>query len=270
MANLTGTMLSGYGVYDQADRLNALGNDVLSNTQTLADQAVSGTQFKPYTVTSNLGHASVDDSGGIAYGLNPEQLAQQNQLSRGASSLFGQALQPQAGREQDIYKRIRATQMPEENRAGLSMDNRLTGQGRSGIRSAAYGGTPEQLAYNKAIQESQNNASLMAIQQAQAEQRQQAELGGMFQQGSYLPSATLANLFSPSVNTSNIQQNAQIQGQNFASQLGLGGIQSQVNAEMLRSQLMSQLYGDLGQSANNSNFDPLGDAWDWAKGKIGL
>lgn len=270
MANLTGTMLTGYGIYDQANRLNNLGNDVVKNTQTLADQATAGTTFKPYTVTSNLGTTGVDQSGGINYNLTPELQQQYQRLLGQSSNLFGQVTQPMAQREQDVYNRIRATQMPEEQRAQLEMEGRLYNQGRDGISSSMYGGTPEQLAYHKAVQEAQNNASLMALQQARADQAQNANLGGMLQQSAFLPGAQMANLFNPSINTSNLQQTGQIAGQNLSSQLGLGGLEAQVNTEKLRSELMAQLYGTLGSAANNSNFDPLGDGWNWLKGQLGI
>jgi hypothetical protein len=183
--------------------------------------------------------------------------------------MFQNAMQPTAQREQDIYGRIRAAQTPEEQRAQLAMESRLQAQGRSGIQSSAYGGTPEQLAYHKAVQESQNNAMLMAMQQAQAEQMQQGQLGGMFQQASFLPNAQMANLFNPSINTASLQQAGQISGQDNAAQLGLGGLQTQVNAEMIRSEYLANLFKTLAGAANNSGSDPLGSIggglWDWLK-----
>lgn len=269
MANWTGTLLSGYGLWDQANRIGDLGEKVNNQTQQLAQQQIAGTTFKPYSVTSNLGNTGVDANGGINYNLSPELMSQYNMLQSGANGMFSNSMQDTTGREQDIYGRIRAMQMPEEGRAQNSMDARLTGQGRSGIRSAAYGGTPEQLAYHKAVQESQNQASLMAMQQAQAEQLQQANLGGMFQQASFLPNSQLANLFNPSINTATLQQRGQLSGQDNSAQLQLGGLQSQVNAEKVRAELMANLFGTLGNAANNSNTDFVGDAvgglWDWLK-----
>ena len=267
--NWTGTLLSGYGLWDQADRIGDLGQKVTNQTQQLAQDQIGGTQFKPYTVTSNLGNTSVNAQGGLDYSLSPELGSQYQQLQSGANGMFGNAMQPTAQRESDIYNRIRAMQLPEEQRAQLAMDSRLTGQGRSGITSAQYGGTPEQLAYYKAIQESQNQASLMSMQQAQAEQLQQANLGGMFQQASFLPNSQLANLFNPSINTASLQQAGQISGQDNSAQLQLGGLQSQVNAEKVRAELLANLFGTMGNAANNSGFDPVGGAagglWDWLK-----
>ena len=81
-------------------------------------------------------------------------------------------LQSRGGREQQVYDRIRAAQSPEEERQRLSLENRLASQGRLGVSTAQYGGTPEQLAMAKAQGESQNQAMLMAMQQAGTEEQQ--------------------------------------------------------------------------------------------------
>jgi hypothetical protein len=93
---------------------------------------------------------------------------------------MGQAGMPMAGREQDVYDRIRATQLGEEERQRLALEERLFNQGRGGVRTAMFGGTPEQMALAKAQEEAQNQASLMAMQQAQQEQQQQAAMGAQF------------------------------------------------------------------------------------------
>ena len=75
-------------------------------------------------------------------------------------------------RQSDIYESIRATQRPEEERAAMRLQEQLLGQGRAGISTDAYGGTPEQLAMAKAQAEAGNSAALMARQQAMSEQQQ--------------------------------------------------------------------------------------------------
>ena len=75
-------------------------------------------------------------------------------------------------RQSDIYESIRATQRPEEERASMRLQEQLLGQGRAGISTDAYGGTPEQLAMAKAQAEAGNSAALMARQQAMSEQEQ--------------------------------------------------------------------------------------------------
>jgi hypothetical protein len=119
-------------------------------------------------------------------GMSPFGLAGQQQAAQQAFGLggqfMGQAGMPMAGREQDVYDRIRATQLGEEERQRLALEERLFNQGRGGVRTAMFGGTPEQMALAKAQEEAQNQASLMALTQAQAEQRQQADIGSVYGQ----------------------------------------------------------------------------------------
>jgi len=117
-------------------------------------------------------------------GVSPFGLAGQQQAAQQAfglgSQFMGQAGMPMGAREQEVYDRIRATQLGEEERQRLALEERLASQGRLGVRTAMFGGTPEQLALAKAQESAQNQAALMAMQQAQAEQQQQAALGAQF------------------------------------------------------------------------------------------
>jgi hypothetical protein len=119
-------------------------------------------------------------------GVSPFGLAGQQQAAQQAFGLggqfMGQAGMPMGAREQEVYDRIRATQLGEEERKRLELEERLFAQGRGGVRTAMYGGTPEQLALSKAQEEAQNQAALMAITQAQKEQLQQADIGSTYGQ----------------------------------------------------------------------------------------
>lgn len=117
-------------------------------------------------------------------GADPFGLAGQQQAAQQAFGLgqqfMGQAGMPMGAREQEVYERIRATQLGEEERQRLALEERLASQGRLGVRTAMFGGTPEQLALSQAQESAQNQAALMAMQQAQQEQQQQAALGAQF------------------------------------------------------------------------------------------
>ena len=119
-------------------------------------------------------------------GVSPFGLAGQQQAAQQAFGLggqfMGQAGMPMGASEQEVYDRIRATQLGEEERKRLELEERLFAQGRGGVRTAMYGGTPEQLALSKAQEEAQNQAALMAITQAQKEQLQQADIGSTYGQ----------------------------------------------------------------------------------------
>ncbi len=113
------------------------------------------------------------------FGLGGQQQAAQQAFGLG-QQFMGQAGMPMGAREQEVYDRIRATQLGEEERQRLALEERLASQGRLGVRTAMFGGTPEQLALAKAQESAQNQAALIAMQQAQREQQQQAALGAQF------------------------------------------------------------------------------------------
>lgn len=113
------------------------------------------------------------------FGLSGQQQAAQQAFGLG-QQFMGQAGMPMGSREQEVYDRIRATQLGEEEAQRLALEERLASQGRLGVRTAMFGGTPEQLALAKAQESAQNQAALMAMQQAQQEQQQQAALGAQF------------------------------------------------------------------------------------------
>ena len=191
------------------------------------------------------------------YGILNQQLLAQRSANLGGM-FMGQAEAPLASREADIYNRIRATQMPEEQRQRLALEERLAGQGRLGVQTAMYGGTPEQFAMAQAQEEAQNRASLAAIQQAQAEQAQQGALGAQF-------AGLGSNLALAEGAMRDAQQQRALQslsaGQGmFAGGLGLRQAQQQLGlgalsgaylpqAQMLNVQQASQLYPQMQQQA---------------------
>jgi hypothetical protein len=154
-----------------------------------------------------------------------------------------------------MYNRLRAVQQPEEARKALELEERLFNQGRGGVQTAMYGGTPEQLAQAKAIEEAKAVASLGAIEQAGTEQYRQSEqtlagLGetrqrmGLFGElglgsleASYLPQQTLLDFVTPSLDLANITGAGQRQyAQNLASMLQFG-LGERTNTEKIASNL---------------------------------
>lgn len=86
--------------------------------------------------------------------------------------LLSQVTGDRGAREQAVYEQLRAIQAPEEERQRIALQEQLQAQGRTGLRTAQFGGSPEQFALAKAQEEAKNRASLMAMQQAAAEQQQ--------------------------------------------------------------------------------------------------
>lgn len=141
-----------------------------------------------------------------------------------------------AGRQSDIYSQLRGMQQPEEERQRLQLEQRLQAQGRGGVQTAQYGGTPEQLAMAKAQAEAQNQAGLMAMQQTGSEQDRalQAAMGLGSQTGQ------MAGL------SSNLQSQGQQMGLSMA-QFGMQGTQQQQQMMAQRQQMLQALQqGDIG------------------------
>jgi hypothetical protein len=185
--------------------IGATGQQAQRFASQLASELPGMTAFKPFTVTSGTSQVQATPEGGFNIGLSPQALANQQALQAQAnyymtqpvqgfnrlgalgtqtgdlaSQFLSQASVPTMGQEQDVYNRIRAMQSFEEQRQRMALEERLFNQGRGGVSTNMYGGTPEQLAMAKAQAEAQNQASLMAMQQAQAQQLQQADLGQRF------------------------------------------------------------------------------------------
>ena len=186
----------------------------LAGEQGLAQELRGMMEFQPYTVTSATGgqFGMMQDpaTGQMTYQLaaSHEEQALQQQALTDASMFFGQAAAPIAQREQDVYNRMRSVMSPEEERQRLALEQRMAAQGRTGVRTAQFGGTPEQLALAKAQEEARNSAMLNAMQFAGQEQQRQAQLGtGMLAAG-YVPQAQLLSALQPGMSASERQRQA--------------------------------------------------------------
>jgi hypothetical protein len=189
----------------------------------------------------------------IGMELSPQEQAMQQQLFGGAGQFFGQAQMPTRTREQEIFERMRAAQRPEEERQRLALEERLAAQGRLGVSSAAYGGaTPEMLAMATAQEEARTRSMLGAMQQAQAEQAQQAALGQQLLGASYLPQAQLLAATQPAQRMAELQQQAQLYGTGLFGETAMSGLESR----MLLEQARANLLGGIGSNILAGMFTP--------------
>ena len=200
----------------------------------------------------------------------PDVSGIQEQALGGVGGFLTGAMAPMAQREADVYERIRATQRPEEQRQQLALEERLASQGRTGLRTAQFGGSPEQFALAQAQEEAKARASLGALGQAQAEQMQQAGLAeSMFGLGSgaaalpaslrsselgniglsmglqYRPEQELLAALSPAINLANIAGTGQRQGAGYLAQAGTTGLEALGQTEIARANLLRDLYSGL-------------------------
>ena len=241
-----------YGTYDGDGNYTSGLTDVT---------APDGVKFQPYTVTSGkLGTAYADERGGTKLVLNTEQQALEDLLLGGASRYYTDAIGSEGGmatRESEIYNRMRANQRLEEEDARLAMEERLLSQGRSGLSTSRFG-NPEQFEFQMARQRSQNEAMLAAMGQAQQEQMQQAELGGMFQKEGYAPLAQLQNALSAGSANASMADVARRQHAENQLEAQLANIQADLGSRTgladLYSGMFSSATGVLG-SAGSSLLD---------------
>ena len=241
--------LGGLGSYylsqENIKGAQASGEQARMLSEQAGQQARDYSTFKPYTVTSGLANVGTTAEGGFGVNLSPQQQAFQNQLMGQAQNLFGQVGQDPAAQQAAIYEQIRATQMPEEERQRLAMQENLFASGRGGLQTAQYGGSPEQFAYEKARQEAMAGASLAARQQAMAEQQQAlAGAQGLLTSG-YMPQLEALRGFGYGTDVSNLvgTQASRAAGQQAAlGQTGLGAyMQGASNATDLQQAQLANL-----------------------------
>ena len=298
----TGGQLIGTGLsIDEYNKITDIAQRSAQEQAALGRQAQQEMAFKPFTVSTGFGGIATTPEGGYATTLAPQQAAQQQQLQALTGGLLGGmgavapdvsgiqqqalggvggfltgAMAPMAQREADVYERIRATQRPEEQRQQLALEERLAAQGRTGLRTAQFGGSPEQFALAQAQEEAKARASLGAMQQAQAEQLQQmglaesmfglggraAALPASLQAGQlgnigaamklqYLPEQQLLASLTPAISLADIAGTGQRQGAGLMSEAGISGLEDILQAETVRSQNLRDIYSTiLGAQAN--------------------
>ena len=200
----TGNLLAGLGgvaAQNEAIKdIRGLGKDattaIYGSDYTVPEGGLLGmvkaeSQFKPFGITTPTGaRASFSSTGNLDTMLSPTEQALQEQMLGFGTRAFGMLDDPaaraaeqanvigmltqdptqRAAREQEIMGNLTALQAPEQERQRLALEERLFGQGRTCVRTGMFGGTPEQLALEKAIQEQQAGSALTAMEQARAEQ----------------------------------------------------------------------------------------------------
>ena len=284
----TGNLLSGIGgalAQGQiAKDISALGKDATTAIYGQNYQVPEGgllgeigrqAEFKPFTVTTPTGARATITEQGLGTALSPtEQKLQENLLGFGTrafetlgspearaqeqANVIGMLTQDpsqRAAREQDIFSRLQATMTPEQERARLGLEERLAGQGRLGVRTAMFGGTPEQLALEKAIAEQQAGLGVSAMEQARQEQALQSQqtlqglgetrerLGLLGQLGlqaiptGYAPQQQLLATLEPQLEASRIASALQSSGLGLGTQLAESTLESQLGYASLANAL---------------------------------
>ena len=168
----------------QIDYLKDLTGELSTQASQLGQQAAAATAFTPFTVKTATGaQADVGAGGGFTQNLSNVEQALQGGMFGQAQGLVGEGTASAA----DIFSQLQAAQAGEAERARLGLEQRLAAQGRLGVGTAMYGGTPEQLALEKALQERTAANWLQAQQLAPTIAGQQLSNVGTALQNAYVP-----------------------------------------------------------------------------------
>jgi hypothetical protein len=193
-------LLSAGGTQEAIKNIRELRGDITGLASEYTTRGREAAEFQPFTVTTGAGTAAIGPSGALTTQAAQQPLIEALQARAGTTAgalgadtgLFGgisqQALQQaQAALAQptptaeSLFAQLQATTAGEQERQRIALENRLAAQGRLGVQTAAYGGTPEQLALEKAIQEQQSRNLVTATQLApQLAQQQTAQAAGLF------------------------------------------------------------------------------------------
>jgi hypothetical protein len=145
VGNLGGAALAGSYTDEQINR-----------TRQIAADAAKAAEFKPYTISTPTSSVNVAKDA-LNVNLSPNQQTMFNNLE--AQALQASQTNPYVD-PQSLFNTMLSTVTPQNERDRLALEQRMAAQGRLGVATAAYGGTPEQLALAKAQQEALNTMAL--------------------------------------------------------------------------------------------------------------
>ena len=187
-------------------------DETLARGTAVGEQGYEQSQFVPFSVTSSLGGVQGTAEGGFDMNLSPEQQAMQDRLFGMSGSFLDELGGDPLERQQALYEQIRAIQRPEEERQNLALENRLLGQGRLGLMTSQYGGSPEQFAQALAQEQARNEAFYNAYGQSQADRQQAYGLASGLMGLGYVPQQQLSELYKTATPTASLAQSGRETG----------------------------------------------------------
>lgn len=212
---------------EQLDWLKGIGPQLKTAAETIGTTAAGKAAFQPFSVTTGTGTTtSVGADGGYTMTLTPEQQQLQQDLLAQAQGAIGTATPT----SQELYAQMAEMRSPEEQRRRLELENRLRAQGRLGTTTAAFGGTPEALALEKAIQEQQSADVLSSITGASTLAGQNiANIQGLLG-AAFSPEQQALAAMQPAVNLANIAQSGRLGEAESIYKGGIAGLEAQTGA----------------------------------------
>jgi len=259
-----------------ADLISDRGQQYADQMGTLAGQLQSDSAFKGYGVKTGLGQTNVDTDGSITAGVGPDMAMQASaQQMMGMNNPYQQYGMQAAGnamgmdtaaREQDIYNRAMAMQQPQLDAQRAAGNAQEYAMGRGGVMGSQFGGSGEDAAMARAQAQAQNAAAFQSMGQAQNEMMNQANMAGTFgqlgtqtgqlglqqYQNSFLPMEQQLAWLGAGNQTGSMAQTGQLTGTGYGAQLGLGGIQTAVNADKAASEMYGNIVAAMMNNAGGS------------------
>jgi len=177
------------------DQLKAIGSEMGARGPELGALASEATEFEPFTVTTGAGTTEVGPTGGYTQTLaETPQAIQEGLLSGALAAIPGAQVTPE-----QLYAQIQEARQPGIERQRLALEQRQFAQGRGGVQTAAYGGTPEQLALEQSLREQESKDMITALTQAGALTGQNIQnIQGMLT-GGYTPQSQALAALSPAI-----------------------------------------------------------------------
>jgi hypothetical protein len=252
-----------------ADDIRGVGETAAEDMGLLAQQLQGDTAFKGYGVTTGLGTSTVGADGTTNLGVGPDagMAGASSGFMNASQQAMQNSMQDTAGREQDIYNRAMAMQQPGLDAQRAQHIAREQGMGRRGLMGSQFGGTGEDAAMARAQMQAMNEASFQSMGMAQNEMMNQGKLASQYGQlgqgmfgSSFMPMQQQMAMLGLGGQNADRSQTGQLTGANLASQLGLGGIQAQVNAETTAADLYAKLFGSGMDAIGGMDF---GDPGGW-------
>jgi len=229
-----------------------VGNEALSTSQTLGDTAYNRSRFKPFTVAGPAGNVGASASGDLSLALSPERQALSQQLfNTGGNFLNRLNTQNTAQREQAIFDKINALQEPSRERDFLGLEQRLFNQGRSGVRTDAFGGTPEMLAFAKATEEARRQAAVDSIGMAQQQTGMDANIANAMLAAGYQPENQLMQAAGAGLNVADLMGAGNRAGAQYGMTIGQTGLQGLVNANAAAANIRGNQLQSAAQTVGN-------------------
>jgi hypothetical protein len=227
--------------YDKVGEIGERAYGEFTEEGGLADVLSDRLKFQPYTVTTATGSdfgmmekpgATLPDGTVVPaqtdYRLNlspDEQAFYENRLA-GSQGMFEAAETDTAAREEQVFQRMMDSINPQRERERLALEERLQGQGRLGVETSMFGGTPEGLEMAKAQEEAYSRNMLGAMEFAGQEQLRQAQLGAGMLSAGYIPQAQLVGSLQPGMTGAEQQRQSVSQATNAYGETYAAGLEA--------------------------------------------